>query len=111
MRDLLVDGIPWFPQQYAEVYYWLKGLTSLLATVLVIAHMSTAFRDEFMSLGRRLRYYCLLIAGVVLTGASVEQVDQTVPVNYRNLGGMILAASIVFAMVVSIAESRRETTR
>lgn len=105
--DLLADGISWFPQEYATLFYWTKGLIALVATLLVISHTNTAFATEVMSLGRRLRYYSLLVASIVLTGSSVEQVNEGVLVNYRNLGGMVLALFITVAMVVSIAETKR----
>lgn len=108
MMDLLADGIPWFPQEYTTAFYYTKGILALVATLLVVFHTNTAFSSEVMSTGRRLRYYALLIAAVVLTGSSVEQVNQAAPVNYRNLGGMFLAAFITLAMVVSIAESREK---
>lgn len=106
--DLLASGVPWFPQEYAATFYWAKGLLSLVATLLVVAHMNTAFADEVMSRGRRMRYYALLIAATVLTAGSAEQLKDGVVVSYRNFGGMFLAAFITAAMVVSIAESRRK---
>lgn len=107
VSDFLASGIPWFPQEYAEEFYIAKGMLGLLATLLVLVHMSTAWA-EAMTLGRRLRYFALLYASILLAGSSAEQVSDAALVSYRNLGGMGLSVVIIVAMVVSIVESHRD---
>lgn len=98
-------GVWWFPQEYAEQFFVVKGVIGLLAVVLLIAHMSQAFRES-MKIGQRARYLTLFVGAVVVTGGSGEQVSDHVVVSYRNLGGMIFAISIVISMIISIRESR-----
>lgn len=103
----LTSGVPWFPQEYAILFYWTKGLLALVAVGLLLAHMRVV-RQETITLGRWLRYQSLLFFAVLLAGSSVEQVEEAAPVSYRNLGGLMGTIVLIVAVGVSIAESRRE---
>jgi hypothetical protein len=100
-------GVGWFPQEYAQAFNVAKGLTGLLAVVLLVAHMDRVWSTEALTLGRRLRYLALLAFVVVVAGGSVEQINQATVVSYRNLGGMVATLTAVAAAVVSIWESRQ----
>lgn len=101
--SVLANSVSWFPQDYAAEFYYTKGLVALVATVLVVVHMSQTW-PQVRTRGQQLRYLTLLAFSVLLTGSSVEQVHQGALVNYRNLGGLVVAVMILVAMVVSIRE-------
>jgi hypothetical protein len=98
-------GVPWFPQDYAALFYVIKGALSLVATVLLLSHMREVRREEITT-GRWLRYLVLLYFAVLLTGASLEQVGDEAIVSYRNLGGLLGSVALIVAVVVSITETR-----
>lgn len=101
-----MDGLAWFPAEWTYEFFLLKGVLALVGTLLTLAHMQQEW-SEAMTLGRRLRYFALLVFAVVLTGASVEQVAQDAVVELRNIGGMVSAVVLVVAVGVSIREARR----
>lgn len=100
------DGLPWFPQGYADAFYVAKGALALLATIALIVHMARAW-DTITGWGPRLRYLTLFYFAVLLVGASVGQSSQHETVNWWNIGGIIGAALLVVAMGVSLAETWR----
>lgn len=104
--DPLASGVPWFPQEYAVTFYWIKGLLALVAVALLLIHMRSARQEAGLTPGRWLRYLSLLFFAVLLAGASVEQVNDAALVSYRNLGGLIGSLVLIVATSVSIAESR-----
>lgn len=104
--NLVTGGVPWFPQEYAETFYITKGLVALVAVVLLLIHMQAVWGDH-MTWGRRLRYLAPLYFAVLLTSATVEQVHETAPVNYRNLGGLLGALLLIATALVSMREQRR----
>lgn len=109
----VTDGLAWFPQDQSLLFYKVKGYIGLAATLALLAHMHETW-GRVETLARRLRYYALLAAAVLLAGASVEQVHQNADVNWRNIGGMIVSVIILVAAVVSIVEDRniyRDTSR
>lgn len=87
-------------------FYVIKGLVALLGTLLLLAHMEHEWRES-MTWGRRMRYFTLLAYAIVQTTASVEQVTEQAPINFRNVLGMVAAGVLVAAMVVSIGETRK----
>lgn len=105
--DPLASGVPWFPQEYAVLFYWVKGVLSLVAVGLLLAHMRHVRTHEALTLGRWLRYLVLLYLAVLMAGASVEQVSDSAIVSYRNLGGLVGSVVLIVAMVVSIRETSR----
>lgn len=104
--SLITGGISWFPQEYAEEFYILKGLVALVAVVLFLIHMQAVWGDR-MTWGRRLRYLALLYFAILLTSSTVEQIHETAPVNYRNLGGLVGALLLILTALVSMREQRR----
>lgn len=95
---------PWL-QAHSHDFYVTKGLVSVVAVVLIVVHMMKAF-EESMLLGQRLRYLALLFLAALVAAASSEQIRQDVPVNGRNVGGLVGAVFVIAAMVVSIHEAR-----
>lgn len=92
-------------QERRHGFYVLKGITATTATVLVIAHMGQVWAES-MKLGQRLRYAMLFYLVALVAASSVEQVQQDVVVNSRNIGGFLGALGVIVAMVVSIAEAQ-----
>lgn len=99
--------IDWFPQEYAEQFFYLKGAIALIGTITLIWHMNRSW-EKFTSRGQQLRYITLLYFAVLLTAASVEQVEQGADVNLRNIGAIVGVALLVYTMVVTIREDRAE---
>lgn len=106
MDGLISGGVPWFPQEYAAAFYYLKGSVALLATLLLLHHMNTEWTAS-LSPGRRLRYLALLYLSILLAGSTAEQVQDAALVNYRNLAAFLGAVLLLVAAAVSIVESRR----
>ena len=102
---LVSDGVAWFPQEYAETFYRVKGYVGLAGTLVLLVHMHETW-GRVETLARRMRYYALLAAAVLLAGASVEQVHQGAEVNLRNIGGLVVSLVILAAAVVSALEDR-----
>lgn len=95
--------VDWFPQDYAPLFYIVKGCLALIGTLLIVWHMAGTW-GSVTSLAQRLRYFALLFLSVVMTGAAVEQVEGGALVSYRNLGALLGALIIIGAMVVSLIE-------
>lgn len=100
---VLAAGVDWFPQGYAHEFYVIKGVLSLIATVLLVTHMSMTWH-RVETPGRRWRYYALLAFALLLTSSTIEQVNDDAIVSYRNLGALVAAGLLLIAMVVSIRE-------
>lgn len=91
----------------AHAFYVAKGVAALVATILLVWHMSRTW-DSISTWGQRLRYYSLLYFAVLLTEASVEQTAQQIVSIYpRNVFGIGGAVLLLAAGAVSLAESRR----
>lgn len=101
--EAIVSGLPWWPEWAVVPFFYAKALAALVATILVIAHMSKTWRTV-ETRGRRFRYYVLLGYSALVTGASVGQVHAGTPVNWWNIGGLVLSLVLIYAMCVSIAE-------
>lgn len=104
MTELAAVG--WFPQDYAPLFYAVKGCLALVGTLLIVWHLSDTWENT-SSFAQRFRYFALLAASVLLTGASIEQIEGGALVNYRNLGALICALIIIGAMVASIREDHK----
>lgn len=94
------------PQDWAEQFYIIKGLGALIATLLLIAHMSRTWHNV-QTWGQRLRYLTLFYFAVLITAASVEQTSQNAPVNLRNVGALLGVGLLIVAAIVSLRETRR----
>lgn len=103
IRDAVVSGLEWWPEWAVVPFFYAKGILALVATVLVIVHMSKAW-STVGSPGRRFRYYALFGYSALVTGASPGQVHAGTPVNWWNLASFFLSGFLVYAMSVSIAE-------
>lgn len=88
-------------------FYWTKGIAALVAVLLLLWHMRGVKRES-VYLGQWLRYLTLLYFAVLLTGAAVDQVHSDAVVSWYNVGGLVGALVLIVAMVVSIAEERRD---
>jgi len=104
---VVLNGASWFPQEYADTFYVVKGIGALLATCLLVWHMQRTWH-AVQGWGQRLRYLTLFYFAVLITAASVEQTSQHADVNLRNLGAILGVVLLVAAMVVSLHESRRK---
>lgn len=93
-------------QQYAHGFYVVKGLTAVVAVVLILWHMSRAWPSVRTS-GQRLRYLALLMVTVLIASGSTAQIDENAPVAGRNVGGLLAALFVIVAMVVSIRQDRQ----
>lgn len=89
-----------------DLFFYVKGLAYLVATLFVIVHMSRSW-SGVESLGRRLRYYILLGLAINNTGASVTQAATDDPVQWWHVTSLGLAFALVVVMVVSIREDAR----
>lgn len=106
MVTFLAGSVAWFPQDYAHVFYAAKGLLALAATVMLIVHMThTWHRVE--KLGQQLRYLSLLAFSFLVTGSTLEQLEQEAPVNYRNLATLLCVLLLIAAMTASLNEDVR----
>lgn len=103
IREAVVSGIPWWPEWAVVPFFYAKGLAALVATLLIVVHMSRAW-PTVGSPGRRFRYYGLLAYSALVTGASVGQVQAGTPVNWWNIGAFVVSLFLIYAMAVSIAE-------
>jgi len=92
-----------------EVFHAVKGCVALLATVLLIMHMSAAW-NLTDGRGQRLRYLTLLYFAVLITYASVEQAKDAATIESRHLGALLGVILLVVTMVVSIREHRARIT-
>lgn len=99
-------GVPWFPQEYAHLYFVAKGVVALIATLLLIIHMNLTWDHvtHHGTPGQRLRYYTLLAFSVLVSGSTLEQIREDSPVSYRHLAVMFVMIALIIAMVVSIKE-------
>lgn len=105
--SVVSGGVPWFPQEYAPLYFTVKGVLALIATVLLLIHMNRSWA-ELMSPGRRLRYIALLYFGTLLTVSTVDQKNMHAVVAYTNLGAGIGVILLNVAAIVSLTETTRK---
>lgn len=109
MSVFIGGAVGWFPQEYADLFYVGKGLLALVATCLVVGHMMHTWSDVTTT-GRRLRYFALLGWAALSAASTPEQLEQAIPVSYRNLGVIVTLVLTIAAMVVSIREDFRRRT-
>ena len=105
VADLTGMAVDWFPQQYAALFYVTKGVLALVATLLYLFHMDRAW-STLRSRGQRWRYIVLLYLSVLLTVATVEQIQDQALVSYRNLGAFVGSVLLLIAAVISLQEDR-----
>jgi hypothetical protein len=98
-------ALDWIPQQYAATIFLLKGGLALVATLLYLAHMVRAW-DHLASTGQRWRYMVLLYMSVLITGSSVEQVQDGQYIAWRHIGALIGCCLLIIAAVASLREDR-----
>lgn len=103
MIAFLAGAVTWFPQDRAHLFYVLKGVIALIATVGLIVHMSHTWH-QIVRWGQRLRYLSLLAFAFLITGATIEQLEQDAVVNYRNLGTFVCALLLLVAVAASIRD-------
>lgn len=106
MIAVVSGGVSWFPQEYAALYFSVKGVLALCATLLLVTHMNLAW-SELMSPGRRLRYMALLYFAVLLTVSTVAQERAHAVVAYTNLGAGVGVIILNVAAIVSLHETSR----
>lgn len=96
-------GVAWFPPNWADEFYVLTGVISLAGTLALIAYMAVHWK-LMNGYGQQMRFIALLAASVLITGASVEQINDGAVVAYRNLAAIGVATFIVFTMYVSFRD-------
>lgn len=99
--------LTWFPESLTTEFYAIKGILGLIATVLLVFHMMREWRRT-RCLSQRMRFISLLAFSVLITGASVEQIQQHALINYRNLGACICILWLVVAIVVSLVHDTHD---
>jgi Na+/citrate or Na+/malate symporter len=104
---LTLTTVPWpLLQDHAQTFMVAKGLLALVATVLVVVHMSLTW-DDVATWSQRLRYLSLLALIGLVAFASPEQVGEGIPVSWRHVGGAGATLLVIVAMVVSIRQDLR----
>lgn len=103
----MLGEVGWFPQDHARAFYMTKGCVGIVATTLVLIHMTSTW-DRVTRWGQRLRYLSLLAFTALVTFASAEQVNVSETVDWRNLGGMAAVLLVIVAMAVSIRDDLRK---
>jgi hypothetical protein len=106
MHPLTVVG--WLPQEYADVFYIVKGIVALVSTLVLVAHMNRSWY-RFTTLGQRLRYLVLFGFTAVGAGGSFEQISEGAAVSYRNVGALLVFVFLAVTSVVSIRENQDES--
>lgn len=107
---MFANAVSWFPQEQAHVFYVLKGSLGLIATVLLVFHMSHTWH-QVIRWGQRLRYLSLLAFSFLVTGSTLEQLEQNAPVNYRNLGTLLCVVLLLVAVLWSIRDDVNRSPR
>lgn len=97
---------PLLPSAWSTEFYVAKGLTALVASLLVLWHMSTTW-PHVGTLGQRLRYLCLFAFVWLVTCASVAQQAENAPIAGRNVVGLFVSLLVIASMVISINYDRR----
>lgn len=89
------------------MFYLLKGVLGLLATVLVVYHTNQAWTYvvKHGTYGQRWRYFSLMLFMGVATESSVQQIQQKAPVQSFNIATAVVILFTIVAMVISIRES------
>lgn len=93
----------WFPQEYAQAFYIVKGLVGLVAVCLLVTHMSRTW-PYTLSTGQRLRYLALLVGTTAAGSSSTTQFAKDQPVLGLNVAGLLFATTVAIAMCVSLSE-------
>ena len=99
--------VSWFPQQYAEALFLLKGALGMISVVLLIWHMNRAWCCVKRP-AQQMRYLTLLAYAILVAGASVEQVSEGELVSYRHLGSVLVVLLLIITMVVSILDDQHD---
>jgi hypothetical protein len=98
-----VSLMGWFPQEYAEAFFYVKGFVGVIGTTILVMYMNNRWHS-FESKGQRLRFITLLYFAVLITAASAEQVMDGVQVSLRNVGAFGGAVLLVYTVYVSVRE-------
>ena len=96
--------------EIAHEFFIVKGVIGIVATVLYLVHMAKVW-PTLVYLDQQLRYLCLLSGAVLVTSASVEQVQDDALVNWRHLGAMVFVTLLLLAAVLSIVLDRVRQNR
>jgi hypothetical protein len=87
-----------------EVFFFVKGIVSILSVVLFIFHMSTS--QKVFRLAQRMRYVSLLGFAVVVAGTSARQVTEHSTVRTENIAMFIATIFLLLTAIVSICDER-----
>lgn len=101
-------GITWFPQQYAHLFFEIKGGLAVIAVILVVVHMNRCWQRVIKNgtKGQQWRYHSLLAFAAWTAASTVEQVQVNAPVQYYNLGVLVTVSMTIIAMVISLWEDK-----
>lgn len=102
----------------AQEFFIFKGVVGVIGTLLLLLHMNQSWttfdKDSYgivTGVGQRMRFLCLFGGAVLVTGASIEQLESAVEINKRNVGALVFIVFLVLTAVVSIIEARRMQER
>lgn len=84
-----------------DLFFYAKGVVALVAALLLIHHMNSEWA-HIRTLGRRMRYLCLLGYVALTAAASPEQAAEGLKVQARNVTSLLLSLFVIATVVVSI---------
>lgn len=98
----MLNVVTWLPPEWTVPLLVYKGLVSVLSVVLLIVHMDRQW-DRMNSRAQKARYLCLLGFGVLISGASAEQLGEGLEVlSYRHLGALVMSTALAGVALYSI---------
>lgn len=105
--------VSWVPDEAMPEIIWVKGILTLVGAMLFMWHLHTMWpcmRTD--KRGKRLRYLTLLMAALVSTYRSVDQVQAHDYVfRYPDVWTLAFAVLLIVASVVSLREERSTVQR
>lgn len=88
----------------AELIFTVKGLLALAGVLLLVWHIDRCW-GSMRDRAQKARYLCLLGFGVLLAGASAEQLTVGSPLELRHWGSLTMSAALAATALYSIRKS------
>lgn len=89
-----------------QVFFTGKGIVAFIALMLYVFHL-WQIRNKQMPNDQMWRFLALFLGAAVVFYGSYEQIQDTVEIEPRNVGGLIFAIVTFIAAVKSIRAERR----